>query len=73
MARLLDLLEVARRLSVSPWTARRLIRDGRLRAANVVRGKTLVAEAELERFIAEAQGGPAAPGAAVPLMEGTAR
>ena len=63
---LLTIPEVAERLSLGRSTVYRLIRDGRLPAYNPA-GKTVrVAEADLERYIAEHPAEPRQPSDSMP-------
>ena len=54
MTKLLSIKAAAELLSISPWTVRSHIRDGKLRPVRLGR-RVLLAEAELERVIAENQ------------------
>jgi excisionase family DNA binding protein len=54
MDALLDINTVARLLSLSPWTVRRLIFDGRLTPVRLGR-RVLVEPAEVERFVSKAR------------------
>ena len=54
MDALLDINTVARLLSLSPWTVRRLISDGLLRPVRLGR-RVLVEPAEVERFVSIAR------------------
>ena len=49
--------KAAELLGISPWTVRAYIRDGKLRPVRIGR-RVLLAEAELERFVAEGQQAP---------------
>jgi excisionase family DNA binding protein len=53
--RLNDIEEASKRLSVSTFTVRRLVKSGHLRAVRVAR-RVLVPEAELRRIIEEGCG-----------------
>jgi excisionase family DNA binding protein len=55
MPRLFTLIEAAQQLRLSPRTVRRLAREGRIRAARLVKGRLLFAEDELARAVREAQ------------------
>jgi excisionase family DNA binding protein len=55
MEHLRDVKAAAEVLAVSPWTVRAWIRDGKLRPVRLGRLVRL-AESELQRFMAEAQG-----------------
>jgi excisionase family DNA binding protein len=57
MDALLDISSVARLLSLSPWTIRRLIFDGRLTPVRLGR-RVLVEPAEVERFVSQARQNP---------------
>jgi excisionase family DNA binding protein len=57
MDALLDINSVARLLSLSPWTVRRLIFDGRLAPVRLGR-RVLVEPAEVERFVTQARQNP---------------
>ena len=46
----LTINEVAEKLSISPWTVRRMVTDGRLKATRFSR-RVLVEPAELERLL----------------------
>jgi excisionase family DNA binding protein len=52
METLLDINSVERLLSLSPWTIRRLISDGKLIPVRLGR-RVLVEPAELERFVSQ--------------------
>lgn len=54
MEPLLDVHNVARTLSLSPWTVRRMIADGRLIPVRLGR-RVLVEPSEVERFVGEAR------------------
>ena len=54
MEPLLDVQNVARTLSLSPWTVRRMIADGRLVPVRLGR-RVLVEPAEVERFVSGAR------------------
>lgn len=49
--RLHDIRETAARIGVSPWTVRRLIKRGEVRAVRVGRRRVLVSEKEIRRVI----------------------
>lgn len=55
MEPLQDVESAARLLSISPWTVRAYIRQGKLNPVRIGR-RVLLEEAELERFVAEAKG-----------------
>jgi excisionase family DNA binding protein len=57
MDALLDINSVARLLSLSPWTVRRLIFDGRLTPVRLGR-RVLVEPSEVERFVSQARQAP---------------
>ena len=54
MEALLDVNSVARLLSLSPWTVRRLIADGKLLPVRLGR-RVLIEPAEVERFVSQAR------------------
>jgi excisionase family DNA binding protein len=54
MKQLFDVNSAARLLSISPWTVRSYIHNGRLKPVRLGR-RVLLEEAELERFIARAK------------------
>ena len=54
MNRLFNINAIAETLSLSPWTVRALIRNGRLNPTRIGR-RVLVGESELSRFITECQ------------------
>jgi excisionase family DNA binding protein len=58
--RLLNVEAAAEMLSISKWTVRAYIRSGKLRPVRLGR-RVLLAEVELERFIAENQDHPPLP------------
>jgi excisionase family DNA binding protein len=64
MDALLDINGVARLLSLSPWTIRRLIFDGRLAAVRLGR-RVLVEPSEVERFVSQARPTPKSHEAAI--------
>jgi excisionase family DNA binding protein len=55
MTKLLSIEAAAEVLSISKWTVRSYVRTGKLRPVRIGR-RVLLAEAELERLIAESQG-----------------
>jgi len=57
MEALLDINSVARLLSLSPWTIRRLISDGKLTPVRLGR-RVLVEPAEVERFVSQSRQAP---------------
>jgi excisionase family DNA binding protein len=57
MTKLLNIKAAAELLSISPYTVRSYIRAGKLRSVRIGR-RVLLAEAELERLVAESQGRP---------------
>ena len=59
MTKLLSIETAAEVLSISKWTVRSYVRAGKLRPVRIGR-RVLLAEAELERLIAEGQGSPEA-------------
>jgi excisionase family DNA binding protein len=60
MEALLDIKSVARLLSLSPWTIRRLIFDGKLLPVRLGR-RVLVEPVEVERFVSQARQAPNNP------------
>jgi len=60
MNQLLSIEESARVLGVSPWSVRSFIREGRLRPTRFCR-RVLLAQSELEAFVANARGVSASP------------
>lgn len=54
MDSLLDIPAVARALNLSPWTVRRKIAEGQLKALRIGR-RVLIEPAEVERFVAAAR------------------
>jgi excisionase family DNA binding protein len=52
MKQLYDVISAARLLSISPWTVRSYIHNGKLRPVRLGR-RVLLEEAELERFVAD--------------------
>jgi excisionase family DNA binding protein len=52
MKQLFDVNSAARLLSISPWTVRSYIHDGKLKPVRLGR-RVLLEEAELERFVAK--------------------
>jgi excisionase family DNA binding protein len=60
MDALLDIKSVARLLSLSPWTIRRLIFDGKLTPVRLGR-RVLVEPTEIERFVSQARQAPNNP------------
>jgi excisionase family DNA binding protein len=59
VTKLLSVEGAAELLSISKWTVRSYIRDGKLQPVRIGR-RVLLAETELERFVAESQGPKAA-------------
>jgi excisionase family DNA binding protein len=57
MKQLFDVNSAARLLSISPWTVRSYIHNGKLRPVRLGR-RVLLEEAELERLITDCQGVP---------------
>jgi len=55
MKQLFDVNSAARLLSISPWTVRSYIHNGKLRPVRLGR-RVLLEEAELERLITDSQG-----------------
>jgi excisionase family DNA binding protein len=60
VTKLLSIEAAAELLSISKWTVRSYIRNGKLRPVRIGR-RVLLAEAELERLITESQGPKDAP------------
>jgi excisionase family DNA binding protein len=56
MKQLRDVNSAARLLSISPWTVRSYIHDGKLKAVRIGR-RVLIEETELERFVEEGKAG----------------
>ncbi len=54
MTKLLSIENTAQLLSISPWTVRKYIACGRLQPVRIGR-RVLVAETEIERFVAQSQ------------------
>jgi excisionase family DNA binding protein len=54
MEPLLDVKAVAKLLSLSPWTIRKMLADGRLTPVRLGR-RVLVEPAEVERFVSESR------------------
>lgn len=54
MTKLLNVNDAADLLSISPWTVRAYIREGKLRSVRLGR-RVLLSETELERLINESQ------------------
>jgi excisionase family DNA binding protein len=57
MTKLLSVEAAAELLSISKWTVRSYVRTGKLKPVRIGR-RVLLAEAELERLVAESQGPP---------------
>jgi excisionase family DNA binding protein len=57
MEALLNINSVARLLSLSPWTIRRLISDGKLTPVRLGR-RVLVEPVEVERFVSQSRQAP---------------